>query len=478
MFSYFIKYHKNYFTIVLSILVSIVLVALSVVPFYVSAGYHDTQRLISTVSFALALCLVIRYAQVSRQTMWLLGVAHVWGLFAVYMSPLPLWSMLEFGLLYSVVLLGVTLIPKLQRVHLTYLAILIAAIHGYYAAHNLIDYGFTLVLSRAFDPYALSSGFSNVRFYGQFLVWTMPFLVGVLATNPKLPYRPVLVILLIFDWAFEFLALTRAFLVAMAVTLPMIFWFTKSYWLLYAKWLLFTAAGGFAMYVLMLHVLPGLLGVDVSYAIQFSSGRDMFDSSGRLQLWLDALLLMLNHPWLGAGPMMTALDSVSQIAAHPHNYVLQLLAEWGIPFTLLVHGGALVGVNKLRKLIQNAPTDSALLALPITASLSAGSVAGLFDGLLVMPVSLVYMSLILACCAGLWRNLTPEVQRCNFSCWAIPVLIVPSLFVAAFSIINWPYSASNTPASVPMSGNGYQLLTKFNPRFWWTGHISLDKADR
>jgi putative inorganic carbon (hco3(-)) transporter len=477
MIGHFQKQIKNAATISLGVAVATALVILSVLPFYVSAGYHDTQRLISTLIVAVGLCGSIWFARVSRHTMWLIGGTYSWGMVSVCMSPLPLWSMLEFGLLFSVVLMGVTFLSKLQNLQLKFLAVLIATIHAYYVVHNVMEYAFTLLLGGTLEPYAMSNGFSNVRFYGQFLVWTVPFLVGVMVTNPKMPYRFVFSGLLMFDWAFEFLTLTRAFLVAMTFTPLMVWWVAKEYWLRYTKCLFFTASVGFVIYVFMLFLIPSLLGLDVSHAIRFSSGRDMLSSSGRVHLWQDTWAVILNHPLLGAGPMMTALTSVSNISAHPHNFILQLLAEWGIPFTLILFGGTVFGLVRLKNLIALASTDSLLLALPIMASLSAGAIAGLFDGLLVMPVSLVYMALFIICCVGLWRALTPEVRRVIFPRWTVPVLLFPSIFVAVFSVINWPHWSAKNAIEIPkpMSGNGYKLSPDRNPRFWLTGQIEIVK---
>jgi putative inorganic carbon (hco3(-)) transporter len=470
MFSCFEKCQKYGFSVV----TATVLLALSVAPFYVNADFHDTQRLISAMLAAAALCLTIGFAQVSKTAVWLLSAAYVWGLVAVAYSPVPLWSLVEFGLLFSVVLIGICLIPKLDTAQLQHLAVLFAVIHGFYIVHNLTDYTMYMVTGSRFDPYSLANGFSNVRFYGQFLVWTVPFLIGTLAVNPRLPYRKVIVLLLMFDWAFELLALTRAFLVAMAVTLPVVLWIVRERWREYAKWFCLSALGGCVLYVLMLFVIPKLLAIDIHYAFMHSAGRSILNSSGRMELWSEAFQQVLAHPWLGIGPMMTALTSVSSISAHPHNFVLQLLAEWGIPFTTLLLGGAAVGFLRWRKIIRANASERIDLALPVTVSLVAGATAGLFDGLIVMPVSLTYMTIMFAILGCLWRQWTPEVNRSRFSMWIWPVLLAPGIFVAVFAVVNWPYWTSNTPASLPMYGGGYQLLTKLNPRFWMAGHISLD----
>lgn len=461
-----------------SVVMAIALLTLSVIPFYVNADFHDTQRLIGTLIVAMSLCFRIRFVKVSKTAVWYICVAYIWGLVAVAYSPLPLWSLVEFGLLFSVVLFGISLIPKFEVLLLYQLSALFAVIHGFYIVHNLTDYTMYMVTGSQFDPYSLGNGFSSVRFYGQFLVWTVPFLLGTLAVNPKLPYRKVLIVLLMLDWAFELLALTRAFLVAMAVTLPVVLWIARERWRDYAKWFCISALGGAVFYVLMLLVIPKLLGLDSHFAFMHSAGRDMLNSSGRVQLWLDAYQQVLIHPWLGAGPMMTALPSVSSISAHPHNFVIQLLAEWGIPLTTLLLGGAIAGFVRWVKIIRTDTSERVDLALPVTVSLVAGATAGLFDGLIVMPVSLTYMAIMFAVLGCLWRQWTPVINRKKFPTWMLPVLLAPTIFVALFAIVNWPYWTSNMFSALPTFGREHQAVTKLNPRFWMTGHITLEKVNR
>lgn len=479
MLAWIEKYQKYGF----SIAVALGLLVLSVVPFYVNADFHDTQRLISALLVAAALCWTISFTHISKTAVWLLSAGYVWGLVAVAYSPIPLWSLVEFGLLFSVVLLGICLIPKLESAQQQHLAALFAVLHGFYILHNLTDYTMYMVTGSQFNPYSLANGFSNVRFYGQFLVWTVPFLLATLAVNPKLPYRKVLVVLLMFDWAFELLALTRAFLVAMVVTLPVVVWIAKERWREYTKWFCISALGGSILYALMLFAIPKLLGLDSHFAFMHSAGRDVLNSSHRAQLWLDAFQQVLTHPWLGAGPMMTALTSVSNISAHPHNFALQLLAEWGVPFTTLLLGGAALGFVQWKKIVRTNTGERVDLALPVTVSLVAGATAGLFDGLIVMPVSLTYMAIMLAVLGSLWRQWTPEVNRHRFSIWIWPVFLAPAIFVGYFVIANWSYSTLDSNSSTiakPTSNDGYYLILEggARPRFWINGKIRLVGIDR
>jgi hypothetical protein len=385
--------------------------------------------------------------------------------------------MLELGLLFSVVSLGTCLVQTLRKDQIASIALLLIAIHFYYAAHNLMEYIFTLVLDRTFEPFALSNGFSNVRAYGQFLIWTMPFLIGFLAVSRKLSCRYLITGLLMVDWGFELIALNRTFLVAMLATLPAVWWMAKDYSKKYLAWFMLTALGGLATYLLMLHVLPYLLKVDISHAVKFSIGRDMLDSSGRLKLWIDAFHLMSSHPWLGAGPMATALDSGLVTSAHPHNYILQLLAEWGVPFTFFLVAGGVMGVIKLRRLVRISPEDRSPLILPVFASLSAAAVAGLFDGLIVMPVSLMYLAVVMSACTGIWRTFTTHEYRQKIPRWLVPIVLLPAVYAASFSVLHWPNRQSALSILSEINGNDYKLSEERNPRFWQTGLISVSKSN-
>lgn len=329
-------------------------------------------------------------------------------------------------------------------------------------------------------PYDLATGFSNIRFYAQFLIWTVPFVVGILALYPKLVYRNAIVFVLMLDWAYQFLTGTRAFMLALAISIPAVWLFTKTdkqLWKQYTKWLLISAFGGFVLYVLMLFVIPGLYGVNIDMALDATARRDMLTSSGRVHLWQEAWRLMREHPWLGAGPMMTAMLVDLKTSAHPHNFVMQLLAEWGIPFTCALLIFITIGILRWKKLIDIDRMERVPLALPVVAALSAGITAGLVDGLMVMPVSLVYMTIIIGLLAALWRHWTSSDARIRFPKWLIPIFVAPAAYVAIYSFSMWPERNVADESKKPIIGDGYHILQDRNPRFWVDGHIVLDKAD-
>jgi putative inorganic carbon (hco3(-)) transporter len=475
-----LKNYKPYSRFYLALAFLCGLLLLAVWPYGQLTEPHDAQRLMSSILIALLLPVCLWFNKLSYRLLLLLCGVYSWGMLMVWLSPMPFWSSLEFAMLFSVVLLSSSLMPKVDAHILKHLAVVFVIVQAFYLTHNLTYYTAIILSGSTMVPYDLATGFSNIRFYAQFLIWTVPFILAILTIYPKLVYRNAIVAVLMFGWAYQFLTGTRAFMLALAITIPAVWLFTRAdklLWKQYTKWLLISAIGGFIIYLLMLFAIPSLFCVNVDLALHASAKRSMLNSSGRVYLWQEALRLIYEHPWVGAGPMMTAMLVDINTSAHPHNFVLQLLAEWGIPFTCALLIFMIFGIIRWKKLIDSNIIERAPIALPIVASLSAGITAGLVDGLIVMPVSLVYMTIIIGLLAGLWRTWTPIDERMSFPKWLIPVFVLPGIYVAAYAISMWPERNVADEYKKQIIGNGYRIIQDNYPRFWVVGHIVLEKSD-
>ncbi|WP_372587009.1 O-antigen ligase family protein, partial [Salinibacter ruber] len=99
---------------------------------------------------------------------------------------------------------------------------------------------------------------------------------------------------------------------------------------------------------LLVQVTALLAGVALYYLL-FSTGEppaatERFQQIGksgsrRLQLWQVSLEMLWANLWLGAGPMHFAWPPYQLTGlASPHSALMQWLAEWGLPSTLMMTG--------------------------------------------------------------------------------------------------------------------------------------------
>jgi O-antigen ligase len=446
----------------MSIIVFCCLSSLALLPFFSPLEFHDSQRILSIL---LATALVIGriwHAEWTRHTLVVLLTLTTLGIASVSLSPAPLWSGTEFALLFTVFLLPVILFRHVDEAGLQQIAMAMMLIQAGYVSRDLWNYREILLNGYPLHAVTIIDGFSNMRFYGQFLVWTVPFSLGALANSTIKRGHVVFIGVLALNWTMAYLSGSRSFFLAMLGSIVLTGWCIPLLWKRYTAWLLGTALIGLIFYVLLVLWLPNLLGSpDPETLASYSMKRDLTDPNGRFDIWIHALQEAWANPWLGVGPMMTAEVSFFKTEAHPHNYLIQWVTEWGIPFTLLLIGFLGYQLWQWRQTIREVPQQRAPLALPVTASIGAAGVAGLFDGLLVMPVSLAYLVLIVGIAVRLQHTWTPHKPRIHLSPIASILLLLPTLTLAGFTL----YQIPNVLES-PFVG-------KVTPRFWANGTIKL-----
>jgi O-antigen ligase len=176
-------------------------------------------------------------------------------------------------------------------------------------------------------------GFLNVRFFNQFQIFTFPFLLIPLITfQYKNKVWEYLSYLIVSVWILILLASQSRGAIAALIAATIIIG------LLYrgsAKPILkvfsvcFTI--GSILYWILFSILPHLLGLD-----KFFKGIiNRYTTSGRIELWTDALNLALQEPVLGTGPLHFSYH-VKGAYAHPHNSIMQFLTEFGAPFSIIL----------------------------------------------------------------------------------------------------------------------------------------------
>ena len=155
----------------------------------------------------------------------------------------------------------------------------------------------------------------------------------------------------------------------------------------------------------------------------------------------------------------------SRVGAHPHNWPLQIAAEWGLPaFALLLFAILRLG----RAIRYSARTGHAAAAL--TLILMIATCLGLVDGNLVMPVSQVAATLALGLLIGV---VSREKYVAGTSDLSAPAMILTAFVgiaasstVIAFAITSLGDQAQSSE-TFKRSHPGYWVV----PRFWEQGAL-------
>ncbi len=439
----------------------VMLVIASALPFLMMTSFHDSQRLLSI----LIINFVIFY-QLSTFDSWsrasIIGllIITLWGTITSTLSVVPAWSFMEVMLWHCIFVAILTIFKETNTKTITIVAITFACTQALYIIRDALNYLFIINDQAILDVWMVIDGFSNIRFYAQFLSWTLPFLIGYLVIAKPLTYRKMLFSVTIASWTLVLMSGTRAFILGVFFSLIATYFITPNIWTRYMKLLLLTGLAGIIGYVMLIFLIPMLLGIDNTAALNSTTNRDFGSSSGRVAIWLDTLQIAINNPIFGIGPMMTALEGMLTYVAHPHNALLQLAAEWGIPFTVIIVLFLGYLTWRWKKLIAHKPEERETLALPITAAISSASAASMVDGLIVMPISLLYMVVITGLGAALWRTWTPMTKRFQ----------APRVFIITLCII--PAGLTTATAYQWYLINHEEQTHQSGPRFWENGKIT------
>jgi putative inorganic carbon (hco3(-)) transporter len=268
-------------------------------------------------------------------------------------------------------------------------------------------------------------GFSNIRLFQQYQLWTLGLIcLPLLAFDLKKNSRLWLYVALANWWVLLFYAASRGvtlgWIVAMFATALI---YKKSAWP-FLRIQLITAFVGLCAYQLLFKMIPSWIATTATVASSAGSTvaasasasnaivtstifRDTF--TDRTDLWKVALVMVKNFPFLGVGPMH--FYHYNNFGTHPHNSVLQLASEWGLPATLIIvtiTGYALYCWMKkfnVRQL-QSTTKPNSNLAIILFFTIAASSAYSLVEGVIVMPISQVLMFTMIGLMIGQYTEKT------------------------------------------------------------------------
>ena len=234
------------------------------------------------------------------------------------------------------------------------------------------------------------TGFSNIRSFNQYQLWSLGLIgLPLLAFELKINTRRWLHLALACWWVLLFYSASRGVLIAWLAGLLMTAIVYKKLAWPFLCLQLTNMAAGFCGYYLLFKVIPILLQ---STLVTMPVIRTTIND--RIELWNQAIILIKNFPLFGVGPMHYAWYNTTN--AHPHNSVLQLAAEWGLPATLIVLSITGYGLYSWLKRFnaKSLPSNSKLdnhLAIVLFFTFIANAAYSLVDGVIVTSISQVMM---------------------------------------------------------------------------------------
>lgn len=222
---------------------------------------------------------------------------------------------------------------------------------------------------------------------------------------------------------------------------------------------------GFAACLLLAAALAALLQALAKPLTQAAglwnepAALELGSDHSRFGLWLRAWEMAVQSPCLGAGPMHYALGNPYK-AAHPHSLPLQLLAEWGLPASL-IFGLLLVWLlAALLRRLAAASGQEFQQGACLLAAWAAVIVDSFVSGLWVMPVSQTWLAMLMGL-SWAWLSPTPSgLRRWNL----LPLLLSGALLLHCLPELR------QLPSHVELVKR--QLSGEVaRPRFWFHGQF-------
>lgn len=448
------------------------LLVATTVGFHWIESWHDEQRaaqivLLGVVALAAAWLALARSPSASLRFAPSVLATLTLGVISSLLCDRPLDALSEVALFGLLCVLAATVaclastagakaLPWVSRA-----ALFIAAAH---VVGAFTRYAAAVELAHSLGSEIWLVGFSNPRVASSFYALLIPFVAICTAPHvePDRRLRGAAWVMLVGLWAVATGLEARALWLSYAVALPALLAVS---WTPAARRVALTVAATALVGVLIQFALP--LAFSGDSGVASTASRDFVSLSARDVLWRLAFDATLSFPVLGVGPgQFTQFDSYA--GAHPHNWMLQLAAEWGIPALLVTVVGIGGLVRRVRPSIKNRSGEVPLLA---AASLSAfvGLVSALVDGTLVMPTTQVEFALAFGALVGIIGHATARRPMTMPSLALNGPAPAALVLAAALGLGTYAFSTYGSQASEKAAFQQRFPGKWLVPRFWENG---------
>jgi O-antigen ligase len=460
------------------------------VNFMLMAG-HDNQRFVEIGAVLLGGGLVLIGRRTTATDLFsgrsgtALAAFFVLGILSTVSAFAPRFASFEVANVFLIYLLATTVAAEIARDGQPAILLgirCLAVVCALYVVPFVVAYvsGLSLGIPLALDDF--TANFSNIRFFNHTQTSTLPLLILLCCLTPSTSrLRWLWLAVTTYWWMALFATTGRGTLLGMVAGCAVVAVLARRRAVPYLRQVALTATLGLLAYFIFLVAVPALFGAEgmrsFSYAVERTAANP---ASSRTRLWHLAATLIAQHPWLGVGPMHFAHRAgYLHTGAHPHDWLLQVAAEWGLPALLcllVAIGSALRALLRTGARIRVDDTGNQAIFCALLVGTVAILVDGLVSGIFVMPQSQLAIALFLGCAIGWQRNLGPAApaQTTEGAARLIGTALGTALVIAAMAGVIagvWPDAPAKwrgdelTPAQQALN-TGSQW-----PRLWKAGYF-------
>jgi O-antigen ligase len=448
---------------------------------------HDQQRVFEIGALLVAGCAILFLRPTTLTSLWTspanrsLAAFFVLGVLGSITAFAPRLAFYEVATLFLLYMWSLVLAEEITDPGGTaFLRLLqaLGAVCTLFASQFAIVYVGSFSTGMPLDSGDFTPGFSNIRFFNHVQTSTLPLLILLSCLTPRTSkLRWLWLGVTTYWWTALFATNGRGTLLGVAAGCTVTAVLARRRSAPYLRHVATTAVLGLLAYFLFLAVVPALIGVRGMSSFAIAVERTAIDpTSGRWSLWHLAMELIAGHPWLGVGPLHFAhFNDKPNIAAHPHNWVLQIAAEWGVPALLCLLIAVAAGGRGLLRAgarIARDDVDNQTIFSALVLGAVAILVDGLVSGIFVMPQSQLAVVLYLGCAIGWQRSMMPAMPVAAPSgAWRLAGRACVAAAMAGVIAGAWPEALARlhndelTPAQQARN-TGDQW-----PRLWKAGHF-------
>lgn len=452
---------------------------------FVKASGHDQQRALELVFLGLTgFVLAWRPAPVQplgREILLPLGAFFALGIVSSAFAFAPRYAFYETSSLMLLLLVAVAAGRTMAHDHSTIKRVLqlVGVVAALYTLKIVVVYVAVWLLNAVPESGDFTPGFSNIRHFNHAETVGLPLLALLYALSPKRSRLRALALIPAAVWWAVLLATGgRGTAVGLIAGVIVVLALRRRAALPMLRALLLACVAGVAVYAVFFVLLPTMAG-----RLPFGEAGSLVQrtvadpASGRTLLWKCAIELIAAHPWLGVGPLHFAhYGAKLNIGAHPHDWVLQIAVEWGLPALIALCAAIGFAARALWRAGLSVGADDKANQDMFSAWLFIGAAVladGLVSGNIVMPQSQLMIVLYLACAIG-WtsavaraREPVPGAPRGHL----VRLVAISAAVTLAWAVAPQFVDKATADMRHPAKASLIELLTYTWPRLWRDGYF-------